>query len=903
MQKRYGRPQLVAVILAGIMAIHNSAGTGTATTEVTSVPVMFSKPAPADIAFCKEVLILHHSHVDIGYTHPQSMYWELQKSYLNAALDMLDRTEDWPDDISRPRWTAETTAPVMHWLETASPEDVERFRKHVKTGRFGVSGLEYNTTPLCSLEGLARQLYHARTLREKYGADIRAANQHDVTGIPWTAVDLLLDSDIELLIMGINLHLGGTPKPRPAVYRWKGPSGRELLVMNGEHYSMFDQWCNTLSRNLDTIQEGLFKYLRHVRSFDYPFDFVYLSATHAPMMYDNSPPNQDLPDVVRQWNEEGRQPRLRLVTSNELLARIKKIPREQIPVVSGDWTDFWNFGSGSSAFETRLNRQATANTAAIDLLSAWDRPDSRTDTITRRLWSDINLYNEHTWGASNSLQADHPNVIAQWHLKAYPAHDGKPLSDFLLRHQLHRLAGNPWQSWSTPGVLVVNPTGLRREYYVPGHWRDGGKRIESHYMRTSRESTPQPVGDLYGPVVLEPYSWKTVPWSKLKPVPASDAVEAGASFIETDIYRLTFDPASGKVTRLLNKRQNRQLIAESEWGFFQLVHERPTDNDRHAFHVRSVVGERYGRTGWKPGWAATRTSYAGAVKCHVEKKSRSVTLVIEGESQGIKDLQQRITLHAGSPIIDLWARFTKEDVRSPEAIYFTFPLNMPANWKACFDTAGIPTELDIEQIPGTSHDWVTVDTFASIHQADFGVTLYCPDAPLVMFGDFNFGQNQTSIPRKQNPLLLAWPLNNYWETNFRANQPGVIELRYSLASHGTFDAVKATLEGQQIFNPPITHPVLETVTPREGTFIDVQGENVVVTHVKPAEDHRGVIVRMINLGKRPATAQVGLPGRDVTKAWLDDLLENDRDRLPVDNGIASVDLPPRRPATIRLIME
>jgi len=885
------------------MVIGCLASTIPATTEVPPLPTMFAKPAPADIAFCKEVLILHHSHVDIGYTHPQSMYWELQKNYLIAALDMLDRTEDWPDDVSRPRWTAETTAPVMRWLETAKPEDVERFRKHIKTGRFGISGLEYNTTPLCSLESLVRQIYHVRTLREKYGADIRTANQHDVTGIPWSAVDLLLDSDIEMLIMAINLHLSGTPKPRPAVYRWKGPSGRELLVMNGEHYSMFDQWCNTLSRNLDTIQEGLFKYLRHVKSLNYSFDFIYLSATHAPMMYDNSPPNQDLPDLVRRWNEEGRQPRLRLVTPNELLARIKKIPREQIPIVSGDWTDYWNFGSASSAFETRLNREATTNTAAIDLLCTWNRPDSRTDTMTRRLWFDINLYNEHTWGASNSLRADHPNVIAQWHLKAYHAHDGKPLSDFLLRNQLHLLASNPWQSWSTPGVLVVNPTGLRREYYVSGNWKGGGKRIESHYMKAGRESTAQPLERLHGPVALESYSWKTIPWSELKPAPTSDLIDNGADFIETNMYRLAFDPASGKVTSLFDKKRNRELVAESQWGFFQLVHERPTNNDRHAFHVRNVVGERYGRTGWKPGWVATRSSYRGAVKCRVEKKNRSVMLVIDGEAQGVKNLQQRITLHADSPVIDLWVRFTKEDIRSPEAIYFTFPVNMPASWKAHFDTAGIPTELDVEQIAGTCRDWVTADTFASIHRPDFGVTLYCPDAPLVMFGNFNFGQNQASIPRNRNPLLLAWPLNNYWETNFRANQPGVIELRYSLSSHNAFDPVRSSLEGQQICNPPVTHPVLETVTPGEGRFIEVQGKNVIVTHVKPAEDYRGVIIRLINLGNQLTAAEVGLPGRNVTKAWIDDILENDRDGLPVNNGIASVDLAPRRPTTIRLVAE
>ena len=196
-----------------------------------------AQPAAAteDCSFCKEVLILHHSHVDVGYTHPQSMYWELQKDYLSAALDMLDRTENWPDDLSRPRWTAEATAPVLRWLETATPTDVARLKKHLRSGHFGISGFEYNTTPLSSAEGLARQLYPVRMLREKLGADIRTVNQHDVTGIPWSAVDLLLDSKIELLIMGINLHLSGTPGPRPAVYRWKGPSGRELLVMNGEH--------------------------------------------------------------------------------------------------------------------------------------------------------------------------------------------------------------------------------------------------------------------------------------------------------------------------------------------------------------------------------------------------------------------------------------------------------------------------------------------------------------------------------------------------------------------------------------------------------------------------------------------------------------------------------------------
>src|SRR5512138_2272231 len=103
-----------------------------------SVPAAAAESQRAeDVAFCKEVLILHHSHVDVGYTHPQSMYWELQKGYLDAALDMLDRTESWPNDVSRPRWTAEATARVMRWLETASPSDVNRLKKHIRSGRLG----------------------------------------------------------------------------------------------------------------------------------------------------------------------------------------------------------------------------------------------------------------------------------------------------------------------------------------------------------------------------------------------------------------------------------------------------------------------------------------------------------------------------------------------------------------------------------------------------------------------------------------------------------------------------------------------------------------------------------------------------------------------------------------------
>ncbi|MBM3891090.1 MAG: hypothetical protein FJ388_18410, partial [Verrucomicrobia bacterium] len=601
----------------------------------------------------KEVLIVHHSHLDVGYTHPQPMLWELQKDFLTQALNVLDETAAWPAE-HQPRWTCEATAPVMRWLDEAGPADVERFKKYLQQERLAISALEYNTTPLCSAEGLARHLYAARALSDRFGVRINVANTHDVTGLPWTIVDLLLDSDVELLIMGINLHLGGTPLPRPAVYRWRGPSGRELFVLNGEHYSMFDQWAEPAKRNLDTMAQGLEKYLTHLESLKYPHDFAYLTATCAPQAYDNSPPNAELPRLVRQWNEAGRQPRLRFVTPPELLKRIRALPRESLPVVSGDWTDYWNFGAASSAWETRLARQGAADLTVIDLLQAFSKPDARLAGITRRVWDDVNLYNEHTWGAAASLNPDFPNVIEQWALKAHPAYESRSLAEYVQVRQLQRLAQNPNWFRKQEGVLVVNPTAspVRHAVSVPPLWRLEGKRIESGFMR-GREAHRQPdPAKLCGPVELEPFSWRVVPIKQLKPVAPSPDIKTGADFMESPHHRLAFDPATGGVTALLDKQRNWQVLdPASAWGFFQLVHEKPdprVEPSRKAFHVRSVENERVGLTGWKTNWVAALSSYTGKVSCRVVKSPLAATLVLTGQAEGLTNLEQRITLRADS---------------------------------------------------------------------------------------------------------------------------------------------------------------------------------------------------------------------------------------------------------------
>jgi alpha-mannosidase len=853
----------------------------------------------------KEVLIMHHSHLDVGFTHLQPVALELHKDFISQALTLLDITAGYPES-SRLKWTCEVTEPVMLWLETASGNDIDRFANYLKQGRIVISALEYNTTPLASSEGLARQLYGAAELSKRFGVKINTANLHDATGLPWPIVDLLLDGGVELLTMGINLHLSGTPKPRPAVYRWQGPGGREIFVMNGEHYSMFDQWTDNHLKNLDTIQSGLNRYLKNLENLNYPYDFAYLTATCAPSAYDNAPPNFDLPELIRKWNEEGRSPRLKFVTPQDILERIKQIPVDSIPVVKGDWTDYWNFGAGSSATETRISLNTATNMATIDLLSAFGKTNKQLDVAMEKTWKDIKFYIEHTWGAYNPLELTNPFPTAQWNMKAYPAYEGMAYSKYAITKLLQQLAGNPHSYETIEGIMLVNTSGSAVTYYpqVPDEWRLKNKWIESWLMAGDRFDRSPATGKFYGPYTLEPYSWKKIPFTGMKTAIPETRIITGKNFIETDFYKLTFDPKTGQVTSLFDKKRKWEVTDKnSKYGFFQFVHEKPdpsVDSTRFAFHERSIENERIGLTAWKPDWKASYNKTSRLIECRIDTTAFTATLVIKSLAEGVKSLEQRITLHADSPVIDLAADFVKIENASPEAIYFTFPMNLDEGWRGYFDTGDVPVELDSEQIPGTCRDWVTVSSFASIHNNEKGATLYCPDAPLVMFGSFNFGRNQASIKRDKYPLLLAWAANNYWETNFRGSQPGLIQLKYAFNTQSEYNAATIALEAQKTINSPIVYQAVNCKEETSGQFLKLNTEGVKILYVKASEDKKGTIVRLLNLNDTEVSTELTFPSKKIFAAWHCSTQETKTKALEIENSKITINLKPREITSIRI---
>lgn len=847
-----------------------------------------------------EILLLHHTHTDIGYTHAQPVVWELNRLFIDDALDEIERTADWDPD-SRPIWTCEVTETLRYWLNQATPHDRERFRRAVVAGRMSACAMPYNLTPMIGVPQFLRALAPLTELRRSLGLPFNVALNHDVNGLPWTMIPLLLDAGVELVMMGINVHFGGFPLHRPLFFRWVGPDGRSIIALNGEHYGMFQRYARVHEGSLDAMAEGIAAYEQKLAAQHYPHDFAYLSLTHY-SFWDNNPPYPAAFDLIRQWNAAGRTPRIRFVTPDELLARAKTMP---LPEYRGDWTDYWNFGAASSAYETRLGHQARTMLYATDLLTLQQQParDPAAAHVIGKAYAALNLWDEHTWGDHASIgDPDRESVRAGWYHKAHPAYEAHALARFALTEQLERLAANPRHAPKIAGVLMVNPTPVARSEYI--RLPRDAERYD--HLSSTLHRLAEPDDDsraalrgtsdetrMYGPFELPAYGYTLLPFSELT-LQEATGLTIAEGLLESPTHRLRFDPTSGAIHSLTDIRSGREFAdPTSPWAMLSLIHETvdgPTDTPnigRDA--LLSLDYGQFQETSFVADWPARRTAEL-PISVQTLREADRIGLEVRASLPDAPEIVKRIWLAAHHDRVTIDLSIRKTEQRAPDSIYLALPLNLPG-WEAVYDTMGTPTILDTEQLPGVCRDWITVSGYVDVHTSAAGITLACPDAPLAVVGEFAFGKRRTVIERSGQPLLLGWLFNNYWNTNFCAAQPGLLRFHYELRTHQGFDPNHAAHTAACARSPFRVHPAVAVEQPTSGVLLSIQSAGVLLAACERTP--QGAQLWLQNQTTTPDTAIIRLGRGPIHRAVRCDSLGQPGEALAVTDGSVAIQVPAR----------
>ena len=793
-----------------------------------------------------EVYLLHHSHVDIGYTHVQTEVERKHWKYFEQVIDLARKTADYPAG-SAFKWNVEVLWAVDSFLKQASPEDSQAFVDAVKKGWIGLDALYGNElTALCRPEELVRLVDYARTLRRQYDVTIDSAMITDVPGYTWGIVPVLAQSGVKYFSVGPNRghRIGYTlstwgDKP----FYWQSPSGRENILcwVAGEGYSFFH------SGRLDAGR--LFDYLKRLGDSEYPYDMIQLRYSIGG---DNGPPDPDMSDFVKEWNQKYAYPKLVVATTTEMFSQFERRYAGQVPRVRGDFTPYWEDGAGSSAAETSINRDAAERLVQTETLWAMLDPAGYPAEQFQDAWRNVILYDEHTWGAHCSIsQPESDFTKAQWKIKQAFALNADLQSRNLLNNALagHRTAEKQvaavdvfnTSSW-TRTDLVVLPKSLA----VPG---DVVRDSEGQAVKSQRLST----GELaFLASDIAPFSAKRFTFGAGE-ASTSGSAAAKDTELSNGTILLTVNEKTGAAESLKWKQQNIELV-DSEAGlglndYFYVAGRDPTEPKRN-----------------------------GPVTIRVKERGPLVaSMLIESDAPGCNKLVRELRVVDGIDRVDIINVIDKKNIYEQEAVHLAFPFKVPEGVMR-MDIPWAVVRPEEDQLPGACKNYFTVQRWVDVSNADYGVTWATPDAPLIEVGAI------TSDPRgktvgwiesiEPSTTLYSYVMNNYWETNYKASQEGPTTFRYSIEPHRGFDSGKAAKFGAECSQPLIVVPV-DNKTSIPDSIMKVEPASIIVTAFKPSSDGKAWIVRLFNTGGQPEKTTLTWAKPAPETVWLSNLAEEE----------------------------
>ncbi|MGA8531144.1 MAG: polysaccharide lyase family protein [Acidobacteriaceae bacterium] len=844
--------------------------------------------------------LVPHVHLDIGYTDYQAKVATIQTRILDEAMDLAGKDPGF-------RFSTDGEWNLQQFLGSRTPEEQHRIVQAIRDQKIFVPAQSSNLlTGFPTAETLIRSLYPSADFSRKFGTPYNYANITDVPSYSWSYASILAAAGIPYFAAGSNndrapvLLLGRLNQRSP--FWWEGPGGSKVLLWYSRHYMQM-QFLFGLPPLTETGEEILPLFLQ---MYDHP-DY----RASAAIIFGTQVENTDLfpqqAELADQWNALYAYPHIQYSGFHDAMADIARQFGDNLPTVRGDGGPYWEDGIGSDARFASLERQNESRAPTAEKLATISTLVNPRLAVNRddvnAMWANMVLMDEHTWTSWNSVSDPaSQEAVQQLRVKDSRATTADAIRDQLLRSSMASLADSI--NAGVNSLIVFN--GL--------NWtRDGEVTVDlDHGWEIADPATGQTVpcltlsdGPDYRKVEFRaqsvpPMGYKVYSLRKnATPIPVPQS--ATATTLETPFYRIVLDPAAGSIRSLYDKQLRRELAdSASPWRFgqylyvtggdqepnsilqYRAVSPRPVLQVHSAEHGRLLSEER---TPW--GW-------------RVEMESSAVnTPVIHTEIRLFNDEKK----------IELIEEIDKKPELDKEAVYFAFPfaMNHP---RFQYEIQNGVVDPAKDMYPGAGREWFSVQHWVSVDEDGVSATVMPLDASLVTLGDINRGDWPDTFGRRTGSIF-SYVMNNYWHTNYRAEQGGAFRFRYVITSAPQTDAPELSrlgweevtpLEQDEIRSQDKALDLPEPLPARESSFLSVNDPDLLVDTWKPAEDGHGTILRLIDLGGVSRTISIGTPLIALSQVVRTDAVERDGAAIAPDSPHAfRIEIRPHQIITLRLL--
>ena len=612
-------------------------------------------------------------------------------------------------------------------------------------------------------------------------------------------------------------------------------------------------------------------------------------------------------ELASDWNQKFAYPKLEYSGFAAAMKNIAQQFGDNLPTVSGDGGPYWEDGIASNARAAAMERRNESRAPSAEklaTLSALVNPRLTPDkSALDRMWTNIVLMDEHTWNSHDSVSDPTSEETArQSKVKEMYAVNARQIADFVARNSMAGIANSI--SAGRGSLIVFNTLNWKRSGLVSFDLQKGREIVDP------ATSAPIPFEVVHKSARLDrvrfmatdvpAFGYKVFVLRPSKQAsPAPEVTQA--TMLESRYYRVELDPASGAVRSIYDKELRRELVnQESPHRFAQYLYVSGGDRRPNTLlQYRTVKLEpKLQIDGAHDGHllSVTRTPYGAVAR-------------IESTDTNTPEITTEIRLFENEKKIEFIEEIDKRAVTSREAVYFAFPFAMDhPQFQYEIQTGVVDPARNM--YPGAGHDWFNVQHWVSVQQDGISATVLPLDTALATLGDIYRGAWPDHFGARAG-TIYSFAMNNYWSTNYDAEQGGHVRFRYLITSAPSTDAAALSRMGWEDATPfeldevTTQDKALDTPRPwdgKQGSFLDVDDPAVLVEDWKSAEDGDGTILRLLDLGGAARKITVRAPMLALSRVVQTDAVERDKGALPLAGPHAfQVTIHPHEIVTVRMV--